>query len=300
MGQNPIVLNKRYFMLIGSHVSISKGLLGAAEEAFSYGANTFMVYTGAPQNTVRKPLEQLKIEEGKKFMSEHSISDIVVHAPYIINLASFKEETYTLAKEFLEKELIRASAFGSKYIVLHPGAYTEKDLDYGINRIADGLNEVLSKDIPDIYICLETMAGKGTEVGRSFEELQRIIEKVDKAKHIGICFDTCHTHDSGYDIINNFDGVLKSFDDIIGLERLKVFHINGSLNKCGAHKDRHANIGADETNPKGADNIGFEAINRIVHHPKTQGRPFILETPWISKTENLYKQEIAMLRGEEK
>ena len=136
------------------------------KKAFSYGANTFMVYTGAPQNTVRKPLEQLKIEEGKKFMSEHSISDIVVHAPYIINLASFKKETYTLAKEFLEKELIRASAFGSKYIVLHPGAYTEKDLDYGINRIADGLNEVLSKDIPDIYICLETMAGKGTEIGR--------------------------------------------------------------------------------------------------------------------------------------
>ena len=285
-------------MLIGSHVSISKGLLGAAEEAYSYGANTFMVYTGAPQNTVRKPLSDLKIDEGKAFMAEKGISDIVVHAPYIINMASYKDDTYTLAKEFLAKEIKRAAAFGSKYLVLHPGAYTDKTAEYGIERIADGLNEVIGQGMPDIFICLETMAGKGSEIGRSFEELKAIIDRVDKNEYLGVCFDTCHTHDSGYDIINDFDGVINEFDRIIGLDRLKVLHINGSLNKRGAKKDRHANIGADETNPKGADTIGFDAINYIVHHEKTQGRPFILETPWISKTENLYKQESALLRGE--
>jgi len=285
-------------MLIGSHVSMSGGLLGAAEEAFSYNANTFMVYTGAPQNTRRKPLEKLKIDEGKKFMAEHGITDIVVHAPYIINLASYKDNVYTLAKDFLKKEMIRASAFGSRYLVLHPGAYTDKTLEYGIDRIAEGINEVFSTEVPDMFVCLETMAGKGTDVGRSFEELKTIIDKIEKNERIGVCFDTCHTHDSGYDIVNDFDGVIKEFDEIIGLEKLKVFHINGSMNIKGSKKDRHANIGADESNPKGIDCIGFDAINYIVHHSKTQGRPFILETPWISETQNLYKQEIAMLRGE--
>ncbi|GFI62451.1 putative endonuclease 4 [Clostridiales bacterium] len=287
-------------MLIGSHVSISGGLLGAAKEAFSYGANTFMVYTGAPQNTIRKPISDLKIDEGKQFMEENGISDIVIHAPYIINLASYKENTFTLAKEFLAKELERAASFGSKYIVLHPGAYTDKTAEYGIEKIAEGLNYVINAGIPDIYICLETMAGKGSEIGRSFEELKLIIDKIDKNEYIGVCFDTCHTHDSGYDIVNNFDGVIDEFDKIIGLDRLKVMHINGSLNERGARKDRHANIGADETNPKGKDCIGFDAINYIVHHEKTEGRPFILETPWISKTENLYKKEISLLRGEKK
>ncbi len=285
-------------MFIGSHVSIAGGLLGAAKEAYSYNANTFMVYTGAPQNTVRKPLSDLKISEGQEFMEEHGIAEIVVHAPYIINLASYKENTYTLAKEFLAKELERADAFGSKYLILHPGAYTDKSLEYGIERIIEGLNSVINAGIPDITICLETMAGKGSEIGQSFQELKRIIDGVDKKQYMGVCFDTCHTHDSGYDIVNDFDGVINEFDNIIGLDRLKVFHINGSLNVKGAKKDRHANIGADETNPKGVDHIGFEAINYIVHHEKTQGRPFILETPWISKTENLYKQEIARLRGE--
>ena len=284
-------------MLIGSHVSISKGLIGAAEEAFSYGANTFMVYTGAPQNTVRKPVSELKTDEGLAFMAEHGIEDIVVHAPYIINLASYKDDTYTLAKDFLHKEAQRAAAFGSRYLVVHPGAYTDKTAEYGINRIAEGINEVISRGMPDIFIFLETMAGKGSEVGRNFDELRRIIDLVDKKEYMGVCFDTCHVHDSGYDIVNDLDGVIDEFDKTIGLDRLKVLHINGSLNPRGARKDRHANIGADGTNPKGADNIGFEAIYRVVHHPKLQGHPFILETPWISKTENLYKTEIASLRG---
>lgn len=287
-------------MLIGSHVSISGGLLGAAKEAYSYGANTFMVYTGAPQNTVRKPLSDLKIEEGRAFMAEHGIEDIVVHAPYIMNLASYKEDTFTLAKDFLFKEAERASAFGSRYLVVHPGAFTDKSAEYGIERIAEGINEVIGRGIPDIFICLETMAGKGSEVGRNFSEIKAVIDLIDKKEYMGVCFDTCHVHDSGYDIINDFDSVIDDFDKTIGLDRLKVLHINGSLNICGAKKDRHANIGADETNPKGSDKIGFDAIYNIVHHPKTQGHPFILETPWISKTENLYKQEIELLRGDKK
>lgn len=282
-------------MKIGCHVSMTGGLINAAKEAHSYGANTFMIYTGAPQNTKRSPIEKLKVEEGTKFMLENNISDIVIHAPYIINLASYKEDTFKLAIDFLQKEIERTEAIGSNYIVLHPGCYTDMDLEYGINRIAEGLNTVLTENTKPI-ICLETMAGKGTEVGRNFAELKQIIDKVNLNEKLGICFDTCHTHDSGYDIVNNFDEVMKEFDDIIGLDRLKVFHINGSLNKCGAKKDRHANIGADETNPKGKDYIGFDAIYNIVHSKYAKDKIMILETPWLDSKTNLYKEEIARLR----
>ncbi len=282
---------------IGSHVSMTGGLICAAKEAASYNADTFMIYTGAPQNTKRSPIEKLKIDEGRKFMEEHNLSDIVVHAPYIINLASYKEETFELAVSFLKTEVDRTAAIGSDYIVLHPGSYTDKTAEYGIQRIADGLNMVIDNDTKP-FICLETMAGKGTEIGRSFEELAEIIEKVKFKEKIGICFDTCHTHDSGYDIINDFDGVMKNFDAVIGLDRLKIFHINGSLNIRGAKKDRHANIGADDTNPRGKDMIGFEAIYNIVHSKYAEGKILILETPWLDKNTNLYKEEIAMLRGE--
>ncbi|WP_242861379.1 deoxyribonuclease IV [Cellulosilyticum ruminicola] len=281
---------------IGSHVSISGGLIAAAKEAYSYGANTFMIYTGAPQNTKRSPIENLKIKEGQAFMDVYGLSDIVVHAPYIINLASHKEETYTIAKEFLVLEIERTAAIGAKYLVLHPGSFTDKTYEYGVQRIANALNEILSPDTP-VTICLETMAGKGNEIGRSFEEIQDIMSRVTLKDKLGVCFDTCHVHDSGYDIVNDFDGVLKQFDEIIGLDKLKVFHINGSLNVRGAKKDRHANLGADETNPKGADQIGKEAIYRIVHHPIAEGKPLILETPWLDQKTNLYKEEIAYLRG---
>lgn len=283
-------------MKIGSHVSMSKGLLGASEEAVSYGANTFMIYTGAPQNTRRSPLEKLKIPEGIEHMKQNGIDEIVVHAPYIINLASFKESTYTLAVDFLKLEMERTEAIGSKYLVLHPGSYTEKDLEYGVNKISEGLNSVLNKETK-VIICLETMAGKGTEVGRNFEELKMIIDKVDLKEKMGVCLDTCHLHDSGYDIINDFDEVMKHFDEVIGLERLKVLHINGSLNPCGAKKDRHANIGATENNPKGKDYLGFETLYNIVHSKYVKDKLFILETPWLDEKTNLYKEEIAMLRG---
>lgn len=286
-------------MLIGSHVSMTGGLLGAAKEAASYGANTFMIYTGAPQNTHRSPIEKLKIEEGRAFMDENGLSDIVVHAPYIINLASYQERIFSLATDFLRLELERTDAVGSKYLVLHPGSFVGMDLDYGINRIIEGINIALD-DSTQAFICLETMAGKGSEVGRSFTELARIIDGVKHNDRIKICFDTCHTHDSGYDIVNDFDGVMKEFDEIIGLDLLKVFHINGSLNTLGSKKDRHANIGAKADNPRGADNIGFDAIYNIAHSKYAEGRPLILETPWLDAATNLYKEEIASLRGNNK
>ncbi|ONI38591.1 deoxyribonuclease IV [Candidatus Epulonipiscium fishelsonii] len=280
---------------IGSHVSMANGLLGAAQEAFSYGANTFMIYTGAPQNTRRSPLEKLKIPQGQKFMSEHNISDIVVHAPYIINMASFKEDTYNLACKFLETELQRTKALGSQYLVLHPGAFTKSTLEQGIENIVNGLNKILSPDLPTV--CLETMAGKGTEIGRNFEELSQIINGIDFKDKIGVCFDTCHLHDSGYDIVNNFDNLLEEFDSKIGFEYLKTLHINGSINERGAKKDRHANIGADESNPRGKDLIGKKALYKIVHNDVFKDKPLILETPWLDDKSNLYKEEIAFLRS---
>ena len=277
---------------IGSHVSISKGLLGAAKEAYSYGATTFMIYTGAPQNTKRSPLENLKIKEGKAFMAAHGISDIVIHAPYIINLASYKEETYNLAKEYLALELERTTAIGSNYLVLHPGSFTDKTYEYGVERIAAALNEVLTPETKPI-ICLETMAGKGKEIGRSFEELRDIIDRIELKDKIGVCFDTCHVHDSGYDIVENLDEVFAEFDRIIGLDQLVAIHINDTKNPQGAHKDRHANIGDGY--------LGFNALHYIVHHPKLDNVIKILETPYIddpAKEGNKiapYKEEIEKL-----
>lgn len=280
-------------MKIGSHVSFSKtGLLNATQEAISYGATTFMVYTGAPQNTVRKPMEEQYVEEGLALMKEHGIEEIVVHAPYIVNLGSYKKEVFELAVTFLQEEIRRTAYMGVKNLVLHPGAYTDKDLDYGIRRIIEGLNEVLSEN-HDVCIALETMAGKGTEVGRTFEELAAIIDGVTENQRLTVCLDTCHVHDAGYDIINDFDGVMAEFDRIIGLDRLAVIHINDSKNPCGARKDRHA--------PVGSGFIGFQAINNIARHEVTAGKPLILETPWIGKQKNkqrpMYEAEIALLAG---
>ncbi|OOB79924.1 MAG: deoxyribonuclease IV [Epulopiscium sp. Nuni2H_MBin001] len=284
---------------LGSHVSLSSssaGLLGAAKEAYSYGADTFMVYTGAPQNTRRSALDKLKIPEALDFMSQHNLSDIVVHAPYIINLASCKEDTYNLAREFLAVELQRAHAFGANYVVLHPGAFTTSTAQSGIERIIAGLNEVIQEHLP--IVCLETMAGKGTEIGRNFEELSAIINGIKLQDKIGVCLDTCHMHDSGYDIVNNFDGVMEDFDNKVGQQFIKVLHINGSINICGAKKDRHANIGATSDNPRGEDKIGLQALHKIIRHPVFDNKPLILETPWLDDKHNLYKEEIALLRGE--
>ncbi|QUH25658.1 deoxyribonuclease IV [Serpentinicella alkaliphila] len=285
-------------MKLGSHVSMAgKGLLSAAQEAHSYGANTFMVYTGAPQNTIRKKIEDLYIEEGKAYMQEHGISEIIVHAPYIINLASPEKRTFKLAVDFLTREIERTEAIGSKHIILHPGSHVKTGEDVGLARIIEGLNEVIYKE-QKVKITLELMAGKGTELNYDFNHTAAIFNGVIHGDKLAVCFDTCHVHDAGYDIINNFDGVLEEFDKIVGLDRLEVFHINGSLNPRGARKDRHANIGAGLDNPKGLDHIGYDALHYIVNHEFVKDKPCILETPWIDKNTNLYKEEIAMLKAE--
>lgn len=283
---------------LGSHVSMTGGLLGAAKEAVSYGASTFMVYTGAPQNTIRRDVSKLKIPEGQEYMEAHGLSDIVVHAPYIINMASCKEETYALAKRFLITELERTKALGSRYLVIHPGSYTEKTPEYGMERISEAVNEALGA-VDSVTLCLETMAGKGSELGRTFEELARIIELTEKKERIGVCFDTCHAHDAGYDIINDLDGVLGEFDKTLGLDKMYVVHLNGSLNIRGAKKDRHANLGAGADNPRGEDKLGFDAVAGVFLHKKLKDKVFILETPWLDEKTNLYKEEIAALRREE-
>lgn len=280
---------------IGSHVSMSgkKMLQGASEEAASYGANTFMIYTGAPQNTRRKPIEELNIDAGKEHMKEHGMSDIVVHAPYIINIANTtKPATFELGVEFLRSEIDRTHAIGSKQIVLHPGAHVGAGVDKGIDKIIEGLNEVLVAD-DSVQIALETMAGKGTEIGRTFDELARIIDGVHHNELLSVCLDTCHIHDAGYDVVNDFDGVLNEFDKIVGVDRLKVIHVNDSKNPVAAHKDRHENIGFGH--------IGFDALHKVVHHSQLEHLPKILETPYVGEDKKNkkppYRFEIEMLKA---
>ena len=282
---------------LGSHVGMSgkKMMLGSVEEALSYGANTFMIYTGAPQNTRRKDISELNIDAAWKLMDANDIHDFIIHAPYIINLGNtINPDTYQLATDFLRLELTRADACRSNIMVLHPGAHVGAGVEAGIASVVKGLNEVLTDDT-SCLVALETMAGKGTEIGRTFEELAQIYDGVVKKDRLRVCFDTCHTHDSGYDIRGNFDGVIDEFDHLIGKDQIAVFHINDSKNVCGAKKDRHANLGTGE--------IGFDALSYIVHHPDFEQIPKILETPYIpsptkeKKSYAPYKYEIAMLRA---
>ncbi|HLQ83406.1 MAG TPA: deoxyribonuclease IV [Pseudogracilibacillus sp.] len=282
---------------LGSHVSMSgkKMLLGSSEDAASYGANTFMIYTGAPQNTRRRPIEELNIEAGQSHMKEHGMSDIIVHAPYIINIANTtKPATFELGVEFLTSEIERTESLGAKQIVLHPGAHVGAGVEKGTARIIEGLNEVLQKD-QTVNIALETMAGKGTEIGRSFDEIARIIDGVHYNEKLTVCLDTCHIHDAGYDIVSDFDGVLTEFDKIIGLDRIQVIHVNDSKNERGASKDRHENIGFGH--------IGFDPLNYIVHLDTFKDIPKILETPFVGEEKNNkrppYKEEIAMLKSKQ-
>lgn len=284
-------------MLIGSHVSMSGKdmLLAASLEAVSYGANTFMIYTGAPQNTRRKKIEDLNIEAGRLHMEQNGISEIVVHAPYIINIGNTQNpDTFDLGVRFLRSEIDRTEAIGAKQIVLHPGAHVGAGEEKGIAKIVEGLNEVLTAE-DKVQIALETMAGKGSECGKSFEELAMIIDGVKHNDKLSVCFDTCHTHDAGYPIVEDFDGVLNEFDKIIGLDRLKVLHINDSKNTVGMRKDRHENIGFGH--------IGFEALSYIIHHPQLAHVPKILETPFVGEDKKNkkapYKHEIEMLRSKQ-
>lgn len=281
---------------LGCHVGMAgkEMFLASAKEAASYGANVFMLYTGAPQNTRRKDISELNIEAGWEYARQHEIEEIVVHAPYIINLANtVKPETYELAVEFLEKEIIRTAAMRSRIMVLHPGSHVNAGVEAGIAQVIKGLNTVLNQNDDDVYIALETMAGKGSEVGRTFEELKAIYDGVDKKDRLRVCFDTCHVNDAGYDIVNHYDEVFEEFDKVIGLDQIAVFHINDSMNPLGAHKDRHANI------DKGS--IGYETLHRLVHDERFIDVPKILETPWLAKegsdkkTKPPYKEEIEWL-----
>lgn len=286
----------RIMLKLGCHVGMSgkEMMLGSVKDAVRFGANTFMLYTGAPQNTRRKDISELKIKEAQELMKEYGIEEFIVHAPYIINLAnSVKAETFEIAVEFLELELARTKAMGSATLVLHPGSHVGEGVKAGVEQIAKGINEVLTRDIT-VHIALETMAGKGSEIGRSFEELAMIYDKVLYNDKLRVCFDTCHTSDAGYDIIHDFDSVIEQFDRIIGKEQIAVFHMNDSKNMPGAAKDRHENFGFGK--------IGFDALMYIMNHKDFMEIPKILETPYIRDPENPkksyepYKQEIAMIR----
>ena len=282
---------------IGSHVKMAgkEMFLASVKEAESYGANVLMLYTGAPQNTRRKDIEELNITAGWEYAKKAGIEEIIVHAPYIINLANtIKPEIFELGTSFLRKEIKRTAAMRGRILVLHPGSHLGEGVETGIAQAVKGLNFVLNDNEDDVYIALETMAGKGSEIGASFEELKMICDGVDKKNRLRICFDTCHVHDAGYDLVGDYEGVLQEFDRLIGIDRIAVIHVNDSLNPRGSHKDRHANIGRGY--------IGMDTLKRIVHDERFADVPKILETPWFSegasgkKTIPPYKEEIAEMK----
>lgn len=280
-------------MKIGSHVSMAAPmyLVGAVQQTIAYGGNAMMIYTGPPQNTRRKEIGEMQVEEALTLMHEHHISSdsLIVHAPYIINLANCtKPETFTLAHEFLAKEIARVQAIGARILVLHPGSHVQAGEEAGLASIVAGL-DLAMRDIGDVQIALETMSGKGSELGYRFEQLRYIIDHVAKPDHIRVCLDTCHIHDAGYDI-HKFDQVLDEFNRILGIERLVCMHINDSKNVQGAKKDRHENLGFGE--------IGFATLCEIVHHPRVAHVVKILETPFVDGHAP-YKQEIAMLKSKQ-
>ncbi len=284
-------------LIIGSHVSFNKeeGLLGSVKEALNYDSNTFMFYTGAPQNTIRAKIDEKTTKEGQKLMLDKNIdiNDVIIHAPYIVNLANNKDENkFDFSINFLKQELKRAEILGIKKVVLHPGSHVGLGKEEGLKNIINALNIILDKKEGPI-ICLETMAGKGTELGKTFEEIKTIIDGVKNKERLLVCLDTCHLNDAGYDL-NDFDRLLDNFDKIIGLNKIGCIHINDSKNEKGAHKDRHENIGFGT--------IGFENLIKIIYNEKLKEVPKILETPYVSisggkdRTFPPYKKEIEMIK----
>ncbi len=269
-------------MIIGSHVGLKAPdfLVGSVNEALSYNANALMLYTGAPQNTIRKPINELKVEEAKELIKKHNLT-VIVHAPYILNLASPDDEKRLFSINFLKQELKRVEEIGSNILVLHPGNHMTNTLEDGLNLIIDSLNKVGKSNVK---IALETMAGKGSECCYRFEHIKYIMDNVDYPLYV--CFDTCHTFDSGYDIVNHYDKVFDEFNSIIGLDKIICFHINDSKNTLESHKDRHENIG------KG--NIGLDTLKRVVKDDKFINVPKILETPYVDGVAP-YKEEIDLL-----
>ena len=284
-------------LTIGSHVSFKKEdqLLGSVKEALSYGSNAFMIYTGAPQNTRRDKINSTLTKEAKNLMKKNNIDikNVVVHAPYLINLANANNaDNYNFSISFLKQEISRCEELGINKIVLHPGSHVGAGVEVGIKNIINALNLVIRED-QSVYICLETMSGKGSECGSSFEEIKEIIDGVKYNDKLLVCLDTCHMHDAGYDV-SDFDKLMKEFDETIGLDKLGCIHVNDSKNERGIKKDRHANIGYG--------NIGFDNLINIIYHPLLKSVPKILETPYVAETEDgkkiypPYEWEIKMIK----
>lgn len=279
-------------LYIGSHVNVAGKdmLLQAVKDTIEYGANTFMFYTGAPQNTFRKDVETFKYKEAHELMKEHNIlsEKCLVHAPYIINLANLeKKETFDLAKSFLKVEMERVHRLGFKYLVLHPGSHVGGSKEDALKQVGEALNNIINEDKSDVVILIETMAGKGREIASNFDEVKVLIDYIDHKDRIGVCFDTCHLNDAGYDL-TKFDDILDEFDQKVGLKYLKAIHINDSKNERAAHKDRHENYGYGT--------IGFETLQSIIYNKRTDDLIKILETPYIDGNPP-YKKEIAMIRS---
>ncbi|CBL11307.1 deoxyribonuclease IV [Roseburia intestinalis] len=274
----------RIDMLIGNHLSASKGYAAMGKAALALDANTFAFFTRNPRGGKAKEIDEKDVEKFLNFAKEHEFGKIVAHAPYTMNLCAAKEDVRSFSKEMLLDDLKRMEYTPYNYYNFHPGSHVGQGAEKGIVLIAEALNEALKPE-QTTTVLLETMAGKGTEVGRTFEELREILDRVELNDKMGVCLDTCHVWDGGYDIVNDLDGVLNEFDRVIGLDRLKAVHFNDSMNDCGSHKDRHAKIGEGK--------IGAEAMRRVALHPLLEGRPFILETP---NDDEGYRREIQMVR----
>ena len=274
----------RIDMLIGNHLSASKGYAAMGKAALALDANTFAFFTRNPRGGKAKEIDEKDVEKFLNFAKEHEFGKIVAHAPYTMNLCAAKEDVRSFSKEMLLDDLKRMEYTPYNYYNFHPGSHVGQGAEKGIALIAEALNEALKPE-QTTTVLLETMAGKGTEVGRTFEELREILDRVELNDKMGVCLDTCHVWDGGYDIVNDLDDVLNGFDRVIGLDRLKAVHFNDSMNDCGSHKDRHAKIGEGK--------IGAEAMRRVALHPLLEGRPFILETP---NDDEGYRREIQMVR----
>lgn len=269
---------------IGAHVSIAKGFKKAAQISVDIGANTFQFFSRNPRGGNAKEFNEKDMDAFQKIREENNFGKLLVHAPYTMNLAAANEDTYEFAKMVIREDVKRMDSIGVEYICFHPGSHVGGGVEEGTRKIIEGLNQAITGD-ENITVLLETMSGKGTEIGRSFEEIRAIIDGVEHNERIGVCMDTCHIFSAGYDIVNDLDGVLDEFDRVIGLDRLKTIHLNDSMMPFGKNKDRHAGIGEGE--------IGMKALLEVVNHPKLRDIPFFLETPYDDEG---HGREIAMLK----
>ncbi len=283
----------KYNLILGSHVKMNKKnlyLIGCVEESIKYGSNAFMFFSSSPRNTKKREIENENINEFNKLIKKYKInkSNIFIHASYIINLANIINPIiYKISKKMLESEIILAMKIGVKTLVLHPGSSLKQNRKNSIDSLINGLNDVLKSEY-DIKIAIETMSGKGSEIGINFSEIKYIIDNVKLKEKVGVCWDTCHLHDAGYDLTNNLDLIIKDFENLIGLEKLLLIHLNDSKNIINSHKDRHENIGYGK--------IGFDTLIKIAYHKKLENIPKILETPW-NNGKSPYKDEIENIKN---